>query len=88
MPVFFTTIEPQVFNTMKGVKLTERIRYVHCEDPEGNHGVLVLLGAYGYPTKTLEVEDQADFRFAYTTFVDVEKRQAEIHRPTREAVAL
>ena len=69
---------------MTGVKLTERIRYIHCEDPEGNHGVLVLLSAYGYPTKALEVNNQADFRFAYTTFVDVENRQAEMHRPARQ----
>ena len=69
---------------MTGVKLTERIRYIHCEDPEGNHGVLVLLSAYGYPTKTLEVNDRADFRFAYSTFVDVEKRQDEMNRPARQ----
>ncbi len=69
---------------MTGVKLTERIRYMHCEDVEGNHGVLVLLAAYGYPTKVLEVNDKADFRFAYSTFVSIEERQAEINRPARE----
>ena len=69
---------------MKGVKLTERIRYMHCEDQEGNHGVLILLGAYGYPTKVLEVNDQKDFRFAYSTFVSIEERQAEVNRPARQ----
>lgn len=70
--------------TMKGIKLTERIRYMHCEDQEGNHGVLILLGAYGYPTKALEVNDQTDFRFAYNTLVSVENRQAEINRPAKQ----
>ena len=69
---------------MTGIKLSERIRYIHCEDPDGNHGVLVLLSAYGYPTKIMEINDQADFRFAYSSFVDVEKRQTEMHRPARE----
>ena len=73
---------------MKGIKLTERIRYAHCEDQEGNHGVLILLGAYGYPTKALEVNDQKDFRFAYNTFVAVEQRQAEMRRPVRELSAV
>ena len=50
---------------MKGIKLTERIRYIHCEDPEGNHGVLVLLGTDDYPTRTFEVNDQTDFRIGF-----------------------
>ena len=69
---------------MTGVKLTERIRYMHCEDAEGNHGVLVLLAAYGYPTKVLEVNDKKDFRFAYSTFASIEERQAEVNRPARQ----
>ena len=72
---------------MKGVKLTERIKYLHCQDEDGSHGILVLASAYGYPTKVLEVQDQADFKFAYTTFVDVETRQAEMHRPARTLTA-
>jgi hypothetical protein len=74
---------------MKGVKLTERIRYMHCEgDDGGSHGVLVLLSAYGYPTKMLEVNDQADFRFAYSTFVAVEEKQAELNRPAKQLVTV
>ena len=69
---------------MTGVKLTERIRYLHCEDESGNHGTLILLSAYGYPTKALEVNDQKDFRFAFETFRDVENRQAEVNRPARQ----
>ena len=70
---------------MTGVKLTERIRYMSCEGDDGDsHGVLFLLGAYGYPTKALEVNDQKDFRFAFDTFRDVENRQAEVNRPARE----
>ena len=73
---------------MKGVKLTDRIRYVHCEDPEGNHGVLVLLGAYGYPTKAMEVNDQSDCRFAYRNLRAAEETQDELFRPAKQAVAL
>ena len=39
---------------MKGVKLTERIRYMHCEGDDGAHGILVLLGKAQWPTKAVE----------------------------------
>ena len=61
---------------MTGVKLTERIRYIHCEDPEGNHGVLVLLGNEDYPTRTFEVNDQTDFRIGFRNLASAEQRQA------------
>ena len=68
---------------MTGVKLTERIRYIHCpgDDDSASHGILVLVGAYGYPTKTLEVNDRSDFRFAYNNFRDIEARQSEMNAP-------
>jgi len=65
---------------MKGVKLSERIRYIHCEDPDGNHGVLVLLGAYGYPTKAVDIEDQTDMRFWLDGFRRIESRQKDKFR--------
>lgn len=73
---------------MKGVKLTERIRYMHCEDQDGNHGVLVLLGNDKYPTKTFEVNDQADFRLGFKNFVITEQTQAELARPLPELTAV
>ena len=63
---------------MKGIKLTERIRYIHCEDPEGNHGVLVLLGNDEFPTKTFEVNDQADFRRGFRNLKITEDAQSSL----------
>ena len=71
---------------MKGIKLTERIRYMHCEDEEGNHGILVLLGNSKYPTKTFEVNDQADFRRGFHNFKVTEETQAELEIPLQELV--
>ncbi len=63
---------------MKGIILSERIRYVHCEDPEGNHGVLVLLGNDEFPTKTFEVNDQADFRRGFRNLKITEDAQSNL----------
>lgn len=66
---------------MKGVKLTERIRYFHCEGDEGTHGILVLLGISHIPTKAVEIETKADFRKFYDLFVAKEKAQHELLNP-------
>ena len=66
---------------MKGVKLTERIRYMHCEGEEGAHGILVLLGLGQWPTKAVEIEDQSDFRKFYNNFVSTERAQHAILNP-------
>ena len=67
---------------MKGIKLTERIRYIHCEDPEGNHGVLVLLGNERFPTvHTYEVNDQDDFRLGLNNLTVTENTQNELMTP-------
>ena len=73
---------------MKGIILSERIRYVHCEDREGNHGVLVLLGNDKYPTKTFEVNDQADFRRGFHNFKVTEETQLELETPLPELAAV
>ena len=66
---------------MKGIKLTERIRYMHCQDEDGAHGVLVLLGKGEYPTKAVDIENKADFRLFYDSFVATEKAQEERMNP-------
>ena len=66
---------------MKGVKLTERIRYMHCEGEDGTHGILVLLGLSQWPTKAVEIHDQADFRKFYKLFVTTETTQDELLHP-------
>ena len=66
---------------MKGIKLTERIRYMHCEGEEGTHGILVLLGRDQWPTKAVEIETQADFKKFYNNFVVTEQTQNELMNP-------
>ena len=73
---------------MKGVKLTERIRYMHCQDEDGAHGILVLLGKAQWPTKTAEVYTQADFKKFYNNFVVTEQSQDELLHPVKEPVLL
>ena len=63
---------------MKGVILSERIRYVHCEEQEGSHGILVLLGNDDFPTKTFEVNDQADFRRGFRNLKITEDAQSSL----------
>ena len=73
---------------MKGVKLTERIRYMHCQDDDGAHGILVLLGVSQWPTKAVEIHDQADFRKFYNNFVTTEKTQDELLHPFKKEPVL
>ena len=73
---------------MKGVKLTERIRYMHCEGEEGTHGILVLLGLSQWPTKAVEIYDQADFRKFYKLFVTTETTQDELLHPNGKVPVL
>ena len=73
---------------MKAVKLTNRIRYFHCPgDEEGAHGVLVLLGANGYPTKAAEIGDQAESRFWFRNYSVTEEAQAELSSAPRTGYA-
>jgi len=71
---------------MKGIILSERIRYIHCDDEDGNHGILVLLGNDKYPTKTFEVNDQSDFRLGFHNFKVTEDTQLELETPVQELV--
>ena len=73
---------------MKGVKLTERIRYMHCEEDGDVHGILVLLGNEKYPTKTFEVYDQADFRRGFHNFKITEDMQAELAEALKQLVTV
>ena len=73
---------------MKGVKLTERIRYMHCEEDGDVHGILVLLGKAQWPTKTFEVYTQADFKKFYNNFVITENTQEELLHPLKQPVLL
>ena len=52
---------------MKGIKLTEDINYLHCEDENGGHGIMTLMGN-GRPVRVAEINDQSDFRFWFNAF--------------------
>tara|TARA_R110001592_G_scaffold80079_3_gene238876 strand:- start:585 stop:815 length:231 start_codon:yes stop_codon:yes gene_type:complete len=64
---------------MRAVSITPRIKYFHCPgDEEGAHGVLVLLGAHGYPSKASDINDQSDFKFWFSNFAATEQTQREL----------
>lgn len=71
---------------MKAVKLTERIRYMHCETETDSHGILVLLGVSHIPTKAVEIHTQAEFRKFYDAFVTKEQAQFELLNPNVPAL--
>jgi hypothetical protein len=55
---------------LRAVKLSERIRYLHCE---GGHGVMTFLSRSGVPLYVREVETQDDFRLNYSVFSAMEE---------------
>jgi hypothetical protein len=54
----------------RAVRLSERIRYIHCPGDEGrgSHGVMTFCSAGGVPMFVKEVESQEDFRLNYSVF--------------------
>lgn len=50
---------------LRAVKLTDRIRYVHCE---GGHGVMTFSSAGGHPLFVKEVQTREDFELNYNVF--------------------
>ena len=63
---------------MRKIKLTDRITYVHFEEPDeegGNHGLLMLEPRYGFPMKSQCVTDQDEFKFWYSRFIKTEEDQ-------------
>jgi hypothetical protein len=56
--------------SLRAVRLSERIRYIHCGAEEGraSHGVMTFCSAGGAPLFVKEVESQEDFRLNYQVF--------------------
>lgn len=52
-------------STLRAVKLTERINYLHCEE---GHGVMTFVSRKGVPLFVKEVRDQEDFKLNYNVF--------------------
>lgn len=64
------TATSEAVSTLRAVKLSDRIRYVHCEgDSErGSHGVMTFVARNGVPLFVKEVSDQQDFKLNYSVF--------------------
>ena len=56
--------------SLQAVRLSERIRYIHCPGDDGrtSHGVMTFCSAGGVPMFVKEVESQEDFRLNYGVF--------------------
>jgi len=57
-------------DSLRAIKLTDRIRYIHCggDEDRGSHGVMTFCSASGVPMFVKEVESQEDFRLNYNVF--------------------
>lgn len=65
---------------MQGVKLTERISYIHCPgDEDGSHGILVLMPTKNFSIVYLEANNQEEFKIAYENLVITEETQNELN---------
>ena len=62
---------------MRAIKLTDDIKYLHCEDEDGAHGVLIL-HSNSRPVRVAEVNDQSDFRFWFSAFAITAESRKEI----------
>lgn len=64
------TATSEAVSTLRAVKLSDRIRYVHCEgDSErGSHGVMTFVAKNGAPLFVKEVSNQDDFKLNYSVF--------------------
>jgi len=51
--------------SLRAVKLSNRINYLHCE---GGHGVITFTSKAGVPLFVKEVETQEDFRLNFSVF--------------------
>lgn len=62
---------------MQGIKLSAFINYLHCEDPEGGHGVMTFATPDGAQPKVASIEDQQDFKFYFAQFKKAETKFLE-----------
>lgn len=52
-------------STLRTVKLSEQIRYLHCEE---GHGIMTFSSKSGRPLFVKEVRDQDEFKLNYNVF--------------------
>lgn len=72
--------DPQLISPLKkpmrAVKLTNEIKYLHCEDEDGAHGVMIL-HSNDRPIRVADIGDQSDFRFWFTAFAKTAESRKE-----------
>ena len=61
----------------RGIKLSNRIRYIAGRDEEGDVGMLILLGLHGRPTKIQEIRDRSEFAKFFASFSRTEMEQMD-----------
>ncbi len=52
-------------STLRAVRLSEQIRYLHCED---GHGIMTFSSKAGRPLFVKEVQSRDDFSWNYSVF--------------------
>ena len=64
------TVTSKAENTLRAVKLSERINYLHCggDEGRGSHGVMTFVSKGGVPLFVKEVNSREDFRLNYSVF--------------------
>lgn len=57
-------------DAIRAVKLSDRIRYIHCDGSEdrNSHGVMTFVDKNEVPLFVKEVSNQEDFRLNYNVF--------------------
>lgn len=59
------TVTSEAESGLRGVKLSNQIRYLHCED---GHGVMTFSSKAGRPLFVKEVQSKEDFSWNYSVF--------------------
>lgn len=64
------TVTSEAENTLRVVKLSGRINYLHCDGDgdRGSHGVMTFVSRGGVPLFVKEVNSLEDFRLNYSVF--------------------
>lgn len=64
------TVTSEAVNSLRAVKLSDRIRYIHCgsENQQGGHGIMTFSSKTGEPLFVKEVQTKEDFGLNYNVF--------------------
>jgi hypothetical protein len=64
------TVTSEAVGSLRAVKLSDRIRYVHCdgENQQGGHGIMTFSSKTGEPLFVKEVQNKEDFSLNYNVF--------------------